>query len=52
MRILVILKNGFRYQGELISENETHIVIDDIKIGEITILKDSIAVRSNGGGQR
>jgi len=52
MRILIVLKNGFRYQGDLISENETHLTINDIKLGNLTISKDTIAVRSiNGCGK-
>ena len=44
--MFVILKEtNYRYSGKLLSENETTIIIDDIKLGRIEIAKDSIAVR-------
>ena len=46
MRTTVTLKNGFRYQGEMISENDRVIEIDDIKLGLIEITKDDISVRT------
>lgn len=44
--ILVIMKNGFRYEGKLISENETDLVIDDRKLGRICLAKDRIEMRT------
>lgn len=50
MKILIQLKNGYRYQGEYVSESETHIVLKDFKLGEISVSKDSVAMRTNPGG--
>jgi len=45
-KIRIFLKNGFRYEGIIISETEEFITIQDtIKHKEITINKDSISVK-------
>jgi len=46
MKVMLVLKNGFRYSGKLLEETETQIIIADIKLGKTTIEKDSLAARS------
>ena len=50
-KIMIILKNNWRYSGELINETNTHLILRDVKLGEITISKDTIAMRTNNGGR-
>lgn len=46
MKIFVILKgSNFRYSGELISETDSSVIINDFKIGKIEIAKSEISVR-------
>jgi hypothetical protein len=46
MKVFVILKNSnFKYSGDLLSENESSITINDFKLGKIEISKDTIAIR-------
>ena len=46
MRVFVILKGtGFRYTGELLSETDSELIIDDYKLGRMEISKDQVAVR-------
>jgi len=46
--VVVVLKNsGFKYNGPYVSEDETTLVIQDVKLGRITILKSEIAVRGD-----
>lgn len=46
MKIFVMIKNtGYRYSGELISETDSSIIINDFKIGKIEIAKSEISVR-------
>jgi len=48
----VILKNsGFKYNGDLISESETELIIDDVKLGKISIQKSELAVRTVGDSE-
>jgi len=42
----VLLKtNGRKYSGSIIFENETILIINDIKVGRLEILKSEIALR-------
>ena len=57
MNTMVVLKNGFRFQGKIIHETESEIVLDEIKNGEIVIDKASIVARTyrrdlDGFGER
>jgi small nuclear ribonucleoprotein (snRNP)-like protein len=48
METVVVLKNsGFKYNGKFISEDETNLIIEDVKLGRITIAKSEIAVRGD-----
>jgi len=48
MQTVIILKNsGHKYNGRYLSETETELVIDDVKLGPITIKKEEIAVRGD-----
>ena len=47
MRIFIVLKNGFRFQGNVLSETETELVLDEIRLGKTTVNKSSIAARSD-----
>jgi small nuclear ribonucleoprotein (snRNP)-like protein len=48
METVIVLKNsGFKYNGKFISEDETNLIIQDVKLGKITILKSEIAVRGD-----
>ena len=52
MKTILLLKNGYKFRGEIIEETPTHLIINDIKDGRTSISKDMIAVRSetdNGG---
>jgi hypothetical protein len=49
MRTVVVLKNGFRFQGTVLSETETELILDEVKLGRTTVAKSAIAVRSGGG---
>ncbi len=51
MTTTVILKNGFRFQGKVIEETDSSLVLDEIKLGHTVIDKASIAVRSEMGGK-
>ena len=46
MKIQLILKNGFRFQGTLLSETDSTLIIDEMKLGKTTIDKTSIIARS------
>jgi len=52
MRTKLILKNGYRLQGNILEETETKIVISEIKLGRTIVDKSSIAARSDGAGQQ
>lgn len=47
----MILKNGYRFQGEILEETATELVINEIKLGRTTVNKSAIGARSDGGGQ-
>jgi hypothetical protein len=48
MRVTVILKtNGWKYSGELISETDKILIIDDFKLGRIELLKSELAMRGD-----
>ena len=49
MRTKLILKNGYKLQGNVLEETESKLFIDEIKLGRTTVDKSSIAVRSDGG---
>ena len=46
MRLALVLKNGFRFRGEFIEENEEELTINDVKEGRTTLKKNSIVARS------
>ncbi len=46
MQVTLILKNGYRFTGELLQENENSVTINDRKIGKTIIDKASIAARN------
>lgn len=46
MKLKLIMKNGFKFTGELIKETETHWTLNDIKDGEVEILKSEVAIKS------
>lgn len=47
-QVMVVLKTkGWKYSGELISETETKLIINDIKLGRLEIDKAEIAVRGD-----
>lgn len=50
--VLLILRNGFKYEGEIIWEDPEKICIQDIKLGKIEIAKPAIMMRSENGGGR
>ena len=52
MRTQLILKNGYKLQGNVLEETETKLVLDEIRLGRSVIDKSSIAVRSDGDEQR
>ena len=43
--IVIRLKNGYYYKGEILEENEQFLTIKDVKNKEVTISKEQIAVR-------
>ena len=48
METVIVLKNsGFKYNGKFISEDDDNLIIQDVKLGRITILKSEIAVRGD-----
>lgn len=47
MRTTLILKNGYKFSGTILEENETELIIDEIRLGKTTINKASISVRSD-----
>jgi RNase P/RNase MRP subunit p29 len=47
MTTTVILNNGFRYRGRVVEENDSSLVLDEVKLGLTTISKQSIIVRSD-----
>lgn len=49
MTTTVILNNGFRYRGRVVEENDSSLVLDEVKLGLTTISKQSIIVRSDRG---
>jgi hypothetical protein len=46
--LFIVLKNGFKFQGECVSETPDEIILNDYKLGEITIKKEDISVRGDG----
>jgi len=46
MKIVLILKNGYRFTGQILEETENKLIINDIKLGRMEIDKASIAARS------
>lgn len=47
MRVRIVMKGtGFKFSGEILEENETHLTIDDVKLGRTEILKSEIAIKS------
>jgi len=45
-KILIFLKNGFRYEGEIISESKEFLTIYDTKKNkEISIAQDQISIK-------
>ena len=45
-KVRIFLKNGFRYEGTIINENDEFLTIQDtVKDKEITIAKDQISVK-------
>ena len=46
MKLIIVLKNGYRFSGTLIEENEKELIIQDIKVGRTTITKESISAKS------
>jgi hypothetical protein len=47
MRTKLILKNGYKFQGAILEETLSDLIIDEIKLGHTKIAKSSIAVRSD-----
>ena len=48
MKTMIIIKTkGFKYSGNIISEDSDNLIINDIKLGQMTISKSEIAVRSD-----
>lgn len=48
--IRIFLKNGFRYEGELVNETEKFVTIKDTKTNKvIDIAVDNISVREHNG---
>ena len=47
MRTDLVLKNGFRFRGKIIAENAEVITIQDIKVGNTTIVKTVIGARTD-----
>jgi len=45
-KLILVLKNGYRFSGQLLQETETEIIIQDIKAGRTTIAKESISAKS------
>ena len=43
-KIMLILANGFKYSGEILSENEEYIILRDAREGEIKVFKKNIAL--------
>lgn len=48
MKTFIVLKNGFRFQGDVISETDTELVLDEVKLGKTTVNKSAIIARSSG----
>lgn len=46
--VKIVLKDGWVYRGSIISETDSLIVLNDIKIGRIEISKDAIAILQRG----
>jgi hypothetical protein len=46
MTTIVVLRNGFRFQGKLLRESDSELVLDEIKNGKMVIEKESIVARS------
>lgn len=46
MRVMLILKNGFRFQGKLLKETNSELVLDEIKNGKMIFDKASIMARN------
>ena len=48
MKVTVILKtNGFKYSGDIISEDQETLIINDIKLGRIVLAKSELAMRGD-----
>ena len=50
MQTTLILKNGYKFSGTILEENQTELIIDDIKLGRTTVDKGSISARSDKEG--
>lgn len=50
MQTTLILKNGYKFTGTILEENETQLTINETKLGKTTIDKASISVRSDKEG--
>jgi len=46
MQVMLILKNGFRFQGRLLKETKSELVLDEIKNGKMIFDKSSIMARN------
>lgn len=46
MRVQLVLNNGFRFQGRIVEENDTQLVLDEVRLGKTIINKSAIVVRS------
>jgi len=44
----IILKNGFRFQGKLLKETDTEIILDEVKNGRMIFDKAGIIARNFG----
>ena len=44
----IILKNGFRFQGKLLKETDTEIILDEVKNGKMVFDKAGIIARNIG----
>jgi len=46
MRVQLVLNNGFRFQGKIVEENDSHLILDEVRLGKTTISKSAIVARS------
>lgn len=47
IRTTLILKNGYRFTGQIVEETETTLIINEVKLGRTEIDKGSISARSD-----